>query len=336
MAEILLSLTIIGVVAAITLPSLTGNINERTWNTQRKALYSRLSQAVSLMPQIRGYGSVAQDTGSPVYGYGYTGITKYKSENATETFVANGLAKVLKLNNICDADHLGDCGIPNVILPLARNYGSGCSVSAVKIETSTLKTIAGLNQAYEEGACEMQIRLDTKAAAFETANGESVLVHYNPLCYPHHDRVQTNGIILQPLLTMCANFIYDLNGKKGPNTIGKDIGFMSLFYPSDSKLVSPVPVKHKVEKMSYDSAQRFCKSVSDNGRIPNLEEMASMTVNMKFMSITDNEYSNYITSTKVGDRIWYQEFYDMNLRAHLSDPNQSWLSQNFNVQCVER
>ena len=30
MAEILLSLTIIGVVAAITLPSLTGNINERT------------------------------------------------------------------------------------------------------------------------------------------------------------------------------------------------------------------------------------------------------------------------------------------------------------------
>ena len=39
MAEILLSLTIIGVVAAITLPSLTGNINERTWNTQRKAVY---------------------------------------------------------------------------------------------------------------------------------------------------------------------------------------------------------------------------------------------------------------------------------------------------------
>ena len=43
MAEILLSLTIIGVVAAITLPSLTGNINERTWNTQRKALYARMS-----------------------------------------------------------------------------------------------------------------------------------------------------------------------------------------------------------------------------------------------------------------------------------------------------
>ena len=56
MAEILLSLTIIGVVAAITLPSLTGNINERTWNTQRKALYSRMSQAIALMDSIKGYG----------------------------------------------------------------------------------------------------------------------------------------------------------------------------------------------------------------------------------------------------------------------------------------
>ena len=54
MAEILLSLTIIGVVAAITLPSLTGNINERTWNTQRKALYARFSQAMSLMPSLNG------------------------------------------------------------------------------------------------------------------------------------------------------------------------------------------------------------------------------------------------------------------------------------------
>ena len=52
MAEILLSLTIIGVVAAITLPSLTGNINERTWNTQRKALYARFSQAMPLMDAL--------------------------------------------------------------------------------------------------------------------------------------------------------------------------------------------------------------------------------------------------------------------------------------------
>ena len=76
MAEILLSLTIIGVVAAITLPSLTGNINERTWSTQRKALYSRMSQAVSLMSQVRGYGSLTaykDDSGVSQGHYGKTG-----------------------------------------------------------------------------------------------------------------------------------------------------------------------------------------------------------------------------------------------------------------------
>ena len=62
MAEILLSLTIIGVVAAITLPSLMGNINERTWNTQRKALHARMSQAIAMMPQLNGYGNFVYDS----------------------------------------------------------------------------------------------------------------------------------------------------------------------------------------------------------------------------------------------------------------------------------
>ena len=87
MAEILLSLTIIGVVAAITLPSLTGNINERTWNTQRKALYARMSQAFPLLGSVNGYADA-------------------------ETFITGALSKVLKINNICSGDKLADCGIP--------------------------------------------------------------------------------------------------------------------------------------------------------------------------------------------------------------------------------
>ena len=102
MAEFLLSLTIIGVVAAITLPSLTGNINERTWNTQRKTLYARMSQAVALMPALNGYG-VTDDAGS--------------TENqAAETFITNGLSKVLKVNNICDSEHLNDSGINEKVI----------------------------------------------------------------------------------------------------------------------------------------------------------------------------------------------------------------------------
>lgn len=57
MAEILISLVIISIIAAITLPALRANINESTWNTQRKALYSRMSQAISMLPNLNGYGN---------------------------------------------------------------------------------------------------------------------------------------------------------------------------------------------------------------------------------------------------------------------------------------
>ena len=102
MAEILLSLTIIGVVAAITLPSLTGNINERTWNTQRKALYARMSQAIALMPALNGYGMLKEESSAGAS----DGV-----DTAAETFITSGLSKVLKINNICDNEHLEDCGI---------------------------------------------------------------------------------------------------------------------------------------------------------------------------------------------------------------------------------
>ena len=126
MAEILLSLTIIGVVAAITLPSLTGNINERTWNTQRKALYARMSQAIALMPSLNGYGTVTEGDSSTS-----------AVDTAAETFVTNGLAKVLKINNICDSDHLEDCGIPSKFTTFA-----GSTISSFP------KTIREFNPAF--------------------------------------------------------------------------------------------------------------------------------------------------------------------------------------------
>ena len=156
MAEILLSLTIIGVVAAITLPSLTGNINERTWQTQGKALFSRMSQAIALMPSLNGYGTLTAGTTSTS-----------AIDTAAETFITNGLAKVLKINNICDNEHLQDCGIPDSYV------AQGGSKRDFPTTLSELNSkIVGSNG----------LAMDVKAAAFETANGESIAVFYNPQC----------------------------------------------------------------------------------------------------------------------------------------------------------
>jgi len=98
-AEILISLTIIGIIAAITLPNLRANINEKTWATQRKALYSRMSQAIAMMPALNGYGVSSDANGSIIY------------NKPAQTFINDGLSKVLKINNICSNTELSKCGI---------------------------------------------------------------------------------------------------------------------------------------------------------------------------------------------------------------------------------
>ena len=291
MAEILLSLTIIGVVAAITLPSLTGNINERTWNTQRKALYARFSQAIMLMPALNGYGTLTEESSS---GAGDA------IDTAAETFVTNGLAKVLKINNICDNDHLPDCGIPEKMINLV-----GTTIDTPKKLSDLNANNISFN--YSDGSQSQSISLiDTKAAAFETGNGESILAFYNPVC-----RGSLNeSMMMNPQLTMCANFVYDLNGNKGPNTVGKDIGFISAYYPSDVAVVAPYPyVRDAAGTYSHGDAAKACTALDSEYRLSNITELSAMFANLKLMSnstssIGDGEY--YWSSDKVSsNKAWY-------------------------------
>ncbi|MCM1010653.1 MAG: hypothetical protein NC390_07245 [Fusobacterium sp.] len=280
MAEILLSLTIIGVVAAITLPSLTGNINERTWNTQRKALYARFSQAIALMPALNGYGTLNEAT---------------SEDTAAETFIADGLSKVLKINNICDSEHLEDCGIPtkitpyegSIISPFPKTLGD-YNASLISVSFSTDTNSGSYSQ------------LNTKAAAFETANGESVAVYYNPSCLSD----LKSGADWDPAQArMCVNFVYDLNGTKGPNTMGKDIGYITVFYPTDSVVVAPYPYTRdsddapQISSGSSKSASQVCTSL-DGGewRLPSIDEAAALFVN-KGLAGNFSAGSHYWTSS---------------------------------------
>ncbi len=315
MAEILLSLTIIGVVAAITLPSLTGNINERTWNTQRKALYARFSQAIALMPALNGYGTLTEDENHSV-----------TADTAAETFVTEGLAKVLKINNICDSEHLADCGIPDVITPLG---------TAAQIKRDDIKTLVSLNDMFNgsfvwtEATSYSHSQIDTKAAAFETQNGESVLAYYYPYCTQKNSG--DGQYYTQP--KMCANFVFDLNGSKGPNTVGKDIGFITVFYPSDSVVVSPLLVYNNAGRSAQPSASSLCTAQDSETRLPNREELASIFVNKNLWGFAKSDvngdpyfWSSELYSTTLG--------YAVNLFAGAVWPYSR--DERFQVRCVRR
>ena len=305
MAEILLSLTIIGVVAAITLPSLMGNINERTWNTQRKALYARMSQAISLVPSIGGFGSYNVE----VYSHpDFTLPSTRGVDTATETFIVAALSKVLKMNNICDAPYQ-DCGFPSTF------------------NTMTGEQLTAIHLLYMENLLNRSYTLwggnGPQGKAFETMNGETILAFYSPACYP----LDSSGNLEHSL---CAYFIYDLNGLKGPNTVGKDMGVMAVMSPFDSRVVAPIPLMNDAGKATQREAGRMCTNQNPDSRVPNLDELATMVfLNALYFgdmsSLSDGYWSSTVeTSTKA----W----------AFSPDGWFSLMSRNLplNVRCVKR
>ena len=258
------------------------------------------------MPALNGYGTVTGTISSD-------GTQTITEDNAAETFVTAGLSKVLKINNICDWEHLEDCGIPSQITTLRAG-------SKITFPKSIVELNPIFNSTFTTGSLTWTYRqLDTKAAAFETANGESIAVYYNPSCRDlSSDLLQatpapgdtTLWVHMQP--AMCANFIYDLNGSKGPNTVGKDIGVMSALYPTDSLVVAPVPiVAISNNETTYNDSSGVCNELDSESRLPNLYELSSMFYNQRLFDL-ENGASCFLSSTTVyqvgGMRVWRLHF----------------------------
>ena len=282
MAEILLSLTIIGVVAAITLPSLIGNINERTWNTQKKALHARMAQALALMPQLNGYGTYSTSTDAN----GSTVI----NDNSAQTFITEGLSKVLKITNVCTYDKLTDCGVASTYTTLAG------TTKSVATNLRTFNPLIADTYTSQNRVNEISFNYNTYATAFETQNGESVILYYNPYCQDNKDVPEGKWDHAQQY--MCANFVVDLNGVKGPNKVGQDISFITAIYPNNPDVVAPdVLPAHGNDANSYrydDSntntvtAITICKTIGSECRLPTVTEAMAMTYNRDLLGLSSS------------------------------------------------
>ena len=113
LAETLITLAIIGVVAAITIPSLVKNYNEKAWSTAQKVFTERLEVATRQM-----------NTEEKLAGY-----------SNTMDFV-NELKKYIKITRVCDNNNITKCFNKEVIW----NEGED------PIDMSTIKNAASLGQ----------------------------------------------------------------------------------------------------------------------------------------------------------------------------------------------
>ncbi len=107
LAEVLITLAIIGVVAAITIPSLVKNYNEKAWATAKDVFEKRLEVAAKQL-----------NTEEKLAGY-----------NSTMDFV-NELKKKIKITNVCDSNNLSKCFERTILT------ADGQEVDAANLKTS--------------------------------------------------------------------------------------------------------------------------------------------------------------------------------------------------------
>ena len=117
LAEVLISLGIIGVVAATTIPTLVNNFNRKTWDSAIVVFERKLSEAVKVMN--------VQQTLS--------------GQHSTENFV-NELSKHIKINKICENNELLNCFENSVV------WGNGSKQEVV--DMSLIKTSKHFGQYY--------------------------------------------------------------------------------------------------------------------------------------------------------------------------------------------
>ncbi len=274
LAEILITLSIIGIVAAISIPSLLVNINDKTYDAQRNALIARMSQAVGQMDDVNSYANCTLVPGAAA---GDPDVCNDIS--STVNFITKGLSKVYKISSVCGMGHLDSCDIASSI---KRPDGTEFNLSTKTTFTSFAPVMA-----------DAVGNLNANSAGFITGNGESMLVYYNPRCADKHENAAEEGT--QILDEICVNIIYDLNGgSKSPNQVGKDIGYMSILYPSTPSVVAPVAYStDSTAAPSYSSeagkdAASSCSALNGDLILPDRESLISMIANKDLIgNLTD-------------------------------------------------
>ena len=177
LAEVLITLAVIGIVAALTLPGLIQNHNEKAWSTAKDLWEKKLTETVRRM-NVDGV-MTGHDT--------------------TEAFM-NTFKNYMKVIKTCDNSELNKCYSPEFVLTGKRD-------NLEKKYIEDFKT-----------AGDLEITdWNTNTISFVVADGTTVIMAYNPKC-PYADPVEDTGSQVS-----CISMMIDVNGKKSPNRVGKDI-----------------------------------------------------------------------------------------------------------------
>ena len=214
LAEVLITIGILGVVSALTLNTLIKNYQEKQAVTQLKKTYSLLGQGLKLAETEHGDISQWSDSENLV--------------NVADDWV-NILKNHMKIIKYCG---LGD------------DSPKDCFANGYKWLNPNNKVINDIN---DNGL--------VKSVGFVLNNGASVRIsaHRKDCKYP----------IEAGYIDLCGNLYVDINGKKGPNTFGKDTFSFTLKSDKIVPFGTPTATENVDEK--FNNYCNVNSTLSSNG-----------------------------------------------------------------------
>ena len=196
LAEILITMAILGVAAAITLPSMLHNILEKVRNEQVRTVKYKLTLATDKMKSLELIGPYS----------------------STEAFV-NELKKHLKILKICSNDELEACWPTSTI-----NMPDDDAVSVSSLTTGNDIVSLALSSK------------STKTMGIVTGDGTPMILLYSPACTyfdpmrTYEWSVTDDNKPVTNATTNCISAIFDINGSKGPNRLGTDVRTLNSLF----------------------------------------------------------------------------------------------------------
>lgn len=299
LAEILISITIIGVVAALTLPALQVQLQETIIKIRKKALHNRTTQAMAMIEDLKAYKSAFD-------------------------FVDTGYREVYKIDRICGTAEIPviACNLPENIM---REDGTSFKMPAKWSELNP--DLINLNYEDETGIYSYSQK-DSASAAFVTDNGESVNLFYNPDCR-NIEQNSNNGYYAGTYA--CINLIFDVNGGDvPPNQIGKDIGFITVFGAHDPEVATAVPYTKNLGPINYSNTKNICKSEDSGYRLPDEYELASMYVNSKIFNLASDGAVGFWSSIPTKNN----DIYYMHAQTGYIEPVGKDIS--LSIRCIQK
>lgn len=184
LAEVLITITIVGVVAAITIPSLVKNVQDYAFAKAKENSLLKITEATKEMK--------SNDVLS-----GYSSNSDFVDE----------FQKYMTVVKRCDSTSLDGCFVDKFK-----------TVDGDNVDTSTLTTGKKLGKN----------NLSDNTIGLMLKNGTTMLLSLKDATKDPAGCARINPYDNTSGTTGCMSFLYDINGRGGPNTLGRDIGTIAV------------------------------------------------------------------------------------------------------------